>query len=48
MKEKGGKSLKLMGMVVRRGGAFLNRNPMAHTLTSKIDKWDLMKNEKLL
>jgi hypothetical protein len=25
------------------GGNFLNTTPMAHTLRSRIDKWDLMK-----
>jgi hypothetical protein len=36
-----GKSLEL----IDTGGNFLNRTPMAHALTSRIDKWDLMKLE---
>jgi hypothetical protein len=36
-----GKSLELIGT----GGNFLNRTPMAHTLRSRIDKWDLIKLE---
>jgi hypothetical protein len=36
-----GKSLELIGT----GGNFLNRTAVAHTLTSRIDKWDLMKLE---
>jgi hypothetical protein len=41
IKEKMGKSLELIDI----GGNFLNRTPMAHTLRSRIDKWDLMKME---
>jgi len=41
IKEKVGKSLELIG----KGRNFLNRTPMAHTLRSRIDKWDLMKLE---
>jgi hypothetical protein len=37
--EKVGKSLKHMGT----GKIFLNRTPMAYTLRSRIDKWDLIK-----
>jgi hypothetical protein len=33
------KSLELIGT----GENFLNRTTMAHTLISRIDKWDLMK-----
>jgi len=36
-----GKSLELIGT----GGNFPNRTPMAHTLRSRIGKWDLMKLE---
>jgi hypothetical protein len=39
--EKVGKSLELIGT----GGNFLNRTPVAHSLRSIIDKWDLMKLE---
>jgi hypothetical protein len=39
IEEKVGKSLELIGT----GGNFLNRNPMAHALRSRIDKWDFMK-----
>jgi len=39
--EKVGKSLELVVM----GGNFLNITPMAYTLRSRIDKWDLMKLE---
>jgi hypothetical protein len=35
------KSLELIGT----GENFLNRTTMAHTLISRIDKWDLMKLE---
>jgi hypothetical protein len=41
IEEKVGKSLKLIGT----GENFLNKNPMAHALKSRIDKWDLMKLE---
>jgi hypothetical protein len=41
IEEKVGKSLKVIGT----GGNFLNRTPMAHALSSRIDKWDLMKLE---
>jgi len=41
IEEKVGKSLELMGT----GGNFLNRDPMAQALTSRVDKWDLMKLE---
>jgi hypothetical protein len=41
MKEKVGKSFKFIGT----GGNFLNRIPMAHTLRSRTDKWDLLKPE---
>jgi hypothetical protein len=34
-----GKSLELIGT----GRNFLNRTPIAHTLRSRIDKWNLMK-----
>jgi hypothetical protein len=36
-----GKSLELIGT----GGNFLNRSPFDHALSSRIDKWDLMKVE---
>jgi hypothetical protein len=36
-----GKSLKVFGT----GGNFLNRTPMAHSLRSTINKWDLVKLE---
>jgi hypothetical protein len=36
-----GKSLELKGT----GEHFLNRTPMAHALRSRIDEWDLMKQE---
>ena len=39
LEEKVGKSLELIGT----GGNFLKRTSMAHTLQSRIDKWDLMK-----
>jgi hypothetical protein len=39
IEEKVGKSLEHMGT----GGKFLNRSPMACTLRSRIDKWDLIK-----
>jgi hypothetical protein len=42
IEEKEGKSFELIGT----GGNFLNRTPMAHTLRSRIDKWDLMKLKK--
>jgi hypothetical protein len=38
-----GKSLELIGT----GRNVVNRTPMAHTLRSRIDKWDLMKLEGL-
>jgi hypothetical protein len=41
IEEKVGKSLELIGT----RGNFLNRTPVAHTLRSRIDKWDLMKLE---
>jgi hypothetical protein len=41
MKEKVGKSLKLIGTV----GNILNRTLMAHALRSTIDKWKLLKLE---
>jgi hypothetical protein len=41
IEEKVGKSLELIG----RGGNFLNRSPVAHSLRSTNDKWDLMKLE---
>ena len=41
IEEKVGKNLELIGT----GGDFLHRNPMAHTLRSKIDKWNLIKLE---
>jgi hypothetical protein len=44
IEEKLGKSLELIGT----GGNFLKRTPMAHVLRSNIDKWGLMKLEKLL
>jgi hypothetical protein len=43
IEEKVGKSMELIGM--GGGGVFLNKTPMAHTLRSRIDKWDLMKLE---
>jgi hypothetical protein len=39
IEEKVGKSLKDMGT----GGKFLSRTPMACTLRSRINKWDLIK-----
>jgi phage-related protein len=39
IKEKVGKSLKHMGME----GKFLNRTPIAYALSSRIDKWNLLK-----
>ena len=39
IEEKVGKSLELIGTGVN----FLNRTPVAHSLRSIIDKWDLMK-----
>jgi hypothetical protein len=39
IEEEVGKRLELIGT----WGNFLNRTPMAHTLRSRIDKWDLMK-----
>ena len=39
IEEKEGKSLEHMGT----GEKFLNRTPMACTVRSRIDKWDLMK-----
>ena len=39
IEEKVGKSLEHMGT----GGTFLDRIPMACTVRSRIDKWDLMK-----
>jgi hypothetical protein len=44
IEEKVGKSLKFIGT----GGNFLNRTPLAQALGSRIDKWDLIKNGKLL
>lgn len=41
MEKKVRKSLELIGT----GGNFLNKTPMAHTLRSRIDKWELMKLE---
>jgi hypothetical protein len=41
IEEKVGTSLELNGT----RGNYLNRTPMAHTLKSRIDKWDLMKLE---
>ena len=41
IEEKVGKSLEFIGT----GGNFLNRTPMAHSLKSRIDKWDLVKLE---
>jgi hypothetical protein len=41
IEEKVGKSLELIGT----GGNFLNRTPVAHSLRSRIDIWDLMKLE---
>jgi phage-related protein len=38
---KVGKSIEFIGT----GGNFLNRTPMTHALTSRIDKWHLMKLE---
>jgi hypothetical protein len=43
IEEKMGKNLELNGM----GGNFLNRTPMAHALTLRIDKWDLIKLKSL-
>jgi hypothetical protein len=31
--------------IIGTGGNFLNRTQMAHTLKSRIDKWDLMELE---
>ena len=39
IEEKVGKSFKHMGI----GEKFLNRTPMAYSLRSRIDKWDLIK-----
>ena len=39
IEEKVGKNSKYMGMVEN----FLNRTPMAYALSSRIDKWDLIK-----
>ena len=39
IEEKVGKVLEDMGT----GGKFLNRTPMACTVKSRIDKWDLIK-----
>jgi hypothetical protein len=39
VEEKVGKSLEYMGT----GEMFLNRKPMAYTIRSRIDKWDLIK-----
>jgi hypothetical protein len=39
IEEKVGQSLKLIGT----GGNFLNRTPVAQALSSRIDKWDLIK-----
>ena len=39
IEEKTGNSLELIGT----GDNFLNRTPIAQTLKSRIDKWDLMK-----
>ena len=36
-----GKSLELIGTE----GNFINTTPMSHALRSRIDKWDLMKQE---
>ena len=44
IEEKVGKSLKDMGT----GEKFLNRTAMACAVRSRIDKWDLMKLQKLL
>ena len=44
IEEKVGKSLEL----IDTGGYFLNGTPVAQALRSRIDKWDLMKWEKLL
>ena len=41
IEKKMGKSFELIGT----GRNFLNRTTMAHTLRSRIDKWDLMKLE---
>jgi hypothetical protein len=41
IEEKVGKSLVLIGT----GEIFLNRTPMAHSLRSTINKWDLIKLE---
>jgi hypothetical protein len=41
IEKKVGKSLELIGT----GGNLLNITPMAHVLTSRIDKWDPMKLE---
>jgi hypothetical protein len=42
IEEKVGKSLKHMGT----GENFLNRTPMAYSLRSRIDKWDLIKLQR--
>ena len=39
IENKGGKSLEYMGT----GEIFLNRTPLANSLRSRIDKWDLIK-----
>jgi hypothetical protein len=44
MEEKVGKRLELTGT----GGNFQNRTPMAHGLSSRIDKWDLTKPESFM
>jgi hypothetical protein len=44
VEEKVGKSLYLIGT----GEIFIKRTPMAYSLRSTIDKWDLIKKAKLL
>jgi hypothetical protein len=41
LKEKVGRALNSL----TQGRIFLNRTPMAHSLKSKIDRWDLIKLE---
>jgi hypothetical protein len=41
IEERVGKSLELIGT----GGDFLNRTSIAHAISSRVDKWDLIKLE---